>query len=253
VETRFLVDFMLGRLARWLLLLGYDTVYVSDGRRPDLDAVAQAVREGRVYVTRDTKVPAVSGARKVVLRDQQVERQLKQLFRELELKPDPARFFSRCSACNVPLVGVPRAEAIPKVPEKVRGLDTEFFRCPSCSKLYWRAVVRSWMRPRLDGLVRHPLYSTWAMTYHIETAARKLLAPYLEPDEEAVGAAVAVEHLAPAPVGAEIRVVGTVSRLRGRRLYCHLDVYWKSRKIGRASHLQVVMPRRRFESLVRDA
>lgn len=110
--------------------------------------------------------------------------------------------------------------------------------------------VRSWMRPHLDGLVRHPLYSTWAMAYHCEVAARKLLAPFLDPEEEAVGAGLVIEHLAPAPVGGEVRLVCIVSKIVRNRVYCHLDVYWKNRKIGRGSHLQVVMPRRRFEALV---
>jgi predicted thioesterase len=118
------------------------------------------------------------------------------------------------------------------------------------SRVEHYAKVRSWMRPHLDGLVRHPLYSTWAMAYHCEVAARKLLAPYLDPDEEAVGAGLVLEHLAPAPVGGEVRLVCILSRMKKNRLYTHLDVYWKNRKIGRGSHLQVVMPRRRFEALV---
>ena len=114
-----------------------------------------------------------------------------------------------------------------------------------------QARGRSWMRPRLEGRVRHPLYATWAMVYHMEVAARKLLAPYLERDEEAVGAGVVLEHLAAAPVGAFVRVVCTLSRIKKNKLYCHLDVFWKNRKIGRGSHLQVVMPRKRFEGLVK--
>lgn len=134
---RFLVDFMLGRLARWLLMLGYDTVYVSDGARPDMDAVDQAVREGRVFVTRDTRIPAVAGSKRVVLRDQKLEGQLRQLFSELGQRPDPARYFSRCTMCNLPTRPVERESVLDSVPEKVRSLDTSFFRCPKCSKLYW--------------------------------------------------------------------------------------------------------------------
>jgi len=113
------------------------------------------------------------------------------------------------------------------------------------------AKVRSWMRPRIGGTSRYPLYATWAMVYHLEMASRKVLDPFLDPQEEAVGAAVAVEHIAPVPVGSIVRVVCTVSRVRRTKIYCHLDVYWKNRKIGRASTLQVVMPRKRFEAIVR--
>jgi len=128
---------MLGRLARWLLLMGYDTAFVSRGETPDMDAVGQAAREGRVFLTRDTRIPEVRGARKVVLRGQQLEDQLRQLFKELGEKPDPALYFTRCSLCNVALKAVEKEAVLAEVPEKVKELDTPFFRCPRCAKLYW--------------------------------------------------------------------------------------------------------------------
>lgn len=128
---------MLGKLARWLLLLGYDTVYVSDGACEDMDAVAQAKEEGRVFVTRDTKIPEVAGVRKVVLRNQDLGGQLRRLLDELRERPDPGLFFSRCTLCNVPTKAVARDEVVGELPEKVKTLETRFFRCPSCSKLYW--------------------------------------------------------------------------------------------------------------------
>ncbi|MBI3548761.1 MAG: hypothetical protein HY078_06975 [Elusimicrobia bacterium] len=116
-----------------------------------------------------------------------------------------------------------------------------------------RARVRPWMRPRLEGLVRHRLYSTWAMAYHMETAARKLLAPALDPGEEAVGGGLRVRHLAPAPIGAVVRVVCRLAGVRRGRVRTRLDVYLKNHKIGEGEHLQVVMPRARFETLGRRA
>lgn len=111
-------------------------------------------------------------------------------------------------------------------------------------------VVRPWMKPSLEGLVRHRLYSTWAMVYHMETAARMLLAPYLEKNEEAVGAGVLVKHLRPVGINAHIRVACTLVRVSGSRVYTRLDVYHKNRKIGEGSHLQVVMSRTRFARLL---
>ena len=54
------------------------------------------------------------------------------------------------------------------------------------------ATVKPSMKPHLEGLVSHRLYATWAMVYHMETASRMLLAPYLEPEEEAVGGGILV-------------------------------------------------------------
>ena len=117
------------------------------------------------------------------------------------------------------------------------------------NRIELKVTVKPWMRPRLGGMVGHKLYATWAMVYHMEVAARRLLQPYLEDDEEAVGAGVVLEHLAPAPIGAEVRLVCIISRVKKNKIYCHLDAYWKTRKIGRGSHLQVVMSRRQFENL----
>jgi fluoroacetyl-CoA thioesterase len=114
------------------------------------------------------------------------------------------------------------------------------------------AVVKPSMKPHLEGLVRHRLYATWAMVYHMETASRMLLAPYLEPHEEAVGAAVLVKHLRPARVGAPLHVVCTLVRIRGTRVYTRLAVFSKNRKIGEGSVLQVVMSRAHFAKLVRE-
>ncbi|MBI3297587.1 MAG: hypothetical protein HYZ75_05455 [Elusimicrobia bacterium] len=114
-------------------------------------------------------------------------------------------------------------------------------------------LVETWMKPRLEGLVKHPLYSTWAMVYHMETVSRALLAPYLEPHEEAVGGAVLAKHLAPAGMRSRVRVTATLVRVRGSRVWTRLEAFCKNRKIGEGSHLQIVMPRERFARLLREA
>ena len=120
------------------------------------------------------------------------------------------------------------------------------------TKVELPAVVRPWMKPHLEGLVRHRLYSTWAMVYHMETAARMLLAPQLEDHEEAVGAGVLVKHLSPVAIKAHIRIVATLARVQGSKVYTRLEVFHKNRKIGEGSHLQVVMSRSRFAGLLRE-
>ncbi|MBI4376608.1 MAG: hypothetical protein HY549_09190 [Elusimicrobia bacterium] len=115
------------------------------------------------------------------------------------------------------------------------------------------ATVKPSMKPHLEGLVSHRLYATWAMVYHMETASRMLLAPYLENNEEAVGAGVLIKHLRPARVGAPLHVVATLVKIRGNRIYTRLAVYSKNRKIGEGSMLQVVMSRSRFARLLREA
>jgi predicted thioesterase len=115
------------------------------------------------------------------------------------------------------------------------------------------ATVKPSMKPHLEGLVSHRLYATWAMAYHMETASRMILVPYLESHEEAVGAGLLIKHLRPARVGAPLHVVCTLVRVRGSRIYTRLEVFSKNRKIGEGSVLQVVMSRGRFARLIREA
>ena len=114
------------------------------------------------------------------------------------------------------------------------------------------AKVEKHMRPHLEGLVKHPLYATWAMVYHMETAARMLLAPYLEESEEAVGGGLLIKHLRPARIGAPLHVSAKLVRVRGSRVFVRAEVNSRGRKLGEASIVQVVMSRSRFAKLLRE-
>jgi uncharacterized protein with PIN domain len=140
MEPRFLVDAMLGKLARWLAILGYDAKFAGVDGRSDLELLRQAQGEGRIFVTRDRRIPDVAGLRKVVVEAEDFEAQLRQLAEELALKPDPARLFTRCAYCNEPLSTLTREEALPLVPPKVRTLATPFWRCRLCGRLYWNGT-----------------------------------------------------------------------------------------------------------------
>jgi hypothetical protein len=139
-ELRFLADSMLGKLARWLIILGYDAAYAQGVGKSDLELLEQAHREGRVFLTRDTKIPEVEGLRKIVVRNQRFEEQLRQLKTELGLRMEPKRLFTRCTYCNEALEELARETALPLVPPLVRELKTPFFRCPKCRRMYWQGT-----------------------------------------------------------------------------------------------------------------
>jgi predicted thioesterase len=102
------------------------------------------------------------------------------------------------------------------------------------------------------GLV-HPVYSTWFMVKHMELASRKVILPFLEPDEEAVGHAVSVTHLAPAPVGATVTARARLSRIDGNQIVCAVEAHSGGVKIGEGTTVQVVLPaevlRERFRAI----
>ena len=137
---RFLADSMLGKLARWLILLGYDARYAGSDGRSDKNLQEEAAREGRVFLTRDTGIPEVDGLRMIVIRPQRFEDQLRLVFDALKLKARRDKLFSRCTYCNKELESVPRQQALPLMPPLVRGLDTPFHRCPSCARMYWNGT-----------------------------------------------------------------------------------------------------------------
>jgi len=106
------------------------------------------------------------------------------------------------------------------------------------------------------GLV-HSVYSTWFMVKHMELAARKVILPFLEPDEDAVGHAVSVTHLAPTPVGATVTARARLSRIDGNQIICAVEAHSGGVKIGEGTTVQVVLPaavlRERFRAIGADA
>lgn len=140
MEPRFLADSMLGKLSRWLVLLGYDARFAGTDGRSDLELLEQAHREGRVFLTRDRKIPVVRNLRMVVIREPHLEAQLLRVLKEMQLQPERKLLFTRCACCNAPLASLPRDEALSLVPPLVRTLETPFFRCPVCRRVYWNGT-----------------------------------------------------------------------------------------------------------------
>jgi uncharacterized protein len=153
VVVRFLADCNVGRLARWLRVLGYDAEY--EPRLPDSQVVARALAEGRVLLTRDVdmtrrRVVAGGTVRAVLLRDDRVEEQLRQVVDELGLAPGPA--LSRCLECNVALEPRPKSAVAALLPPYVRATQERFSQCPGCARVYWPGTHWTRMRERIAAL-----------------------------------------------------------------------------------------------------
>jgi uncharacterized protein with PIN domain len=128
---------MLGRLAKWLRLLGIDTVYA--GRLSDHQIAAIARAEGRVVLTRDREMTRRKGIRSLYVDSQVLDEQLVQIVGELglSLEGESERRPARCSVCNQPLVRVSRDEARSQVPPYVWQTQSLFHRCPKCERIFW--------------------------------------------------------------------------------------------------------------------
>ena len=150
-DPAFLADSMLGTLAKWLRILGYDTSY--DVRLDDNQLVRLARAEGRVLLTRDTGFLQRGGLQLVFIESQVLEEQLAQVIQACDLRTDNP--FTRCPVCNAELEAVPKYEAWGQVPPYVFQTQEQFSLCPQCNQFYWRGTHWQHMRDRLDTLVRH--------------------------------------------------------------------------------------------------
>jgi len=142
MDPRFVADAMLGRLAKWLRILGYDTLYNAALDDPALVRLARA--EGRILLTRDTGLAQRRGVRLVWIEREDLAGQLDQLGRELGLTAVAP--FTRCPVCNALLEPTPKYRAWGQVPTYVFATQNEFRRCPSCQRFYWRGT--HWERMR---------------------------------------------------------------------------------------------------------
>ena len=133
---RFVLDVHLGRLARYLRLAGFDTLY---DRAAGDDRLAELSRdEHRVLLTRDQGLLK----RRVVthgycVRSTAPSRQLAEVVSRFDLRR-LVRPFSRCTVCNGVLASAARSDVAAEVPERSREQFTEFLRCPTCRRIYWK-------------------------------------------------------------------------------------------------------------------
>ena len=139
---------MLGRLARWLRALGFDTVH--DERLSDHALVDLARSEQRVLLTRDRRLlRELRPAAALEIRDDVPLDQLRAVVTTLGLRA-PTELFLRCLLCNVPLVAASPEERGTLVPPASRELPGPVRRCPSCGRVYWQGSHVRRMRAALE-------------------------------------------------------------------------------------------------------
>jgi uncharacterized protein with PIN domain len=128
---RFLVDAMLGKLARWLRVLGWDTEYVKGKGAEEL--LEHARKEERVLLTRRQ---GLKDKCLIFIETETLEDQLSQLEGPYRVLTN-ARPFSRCLTCNAELVEVSKEDVKGKVPFFTYETQEHFYRCPSCGRIFW--------------------------------------------------------------------------------------------------------------------
>ena len=144
---RFAVDIMLGKLGKWLRVLGFDAASMLLDDRVRVDCL---LSEGIIPVTRREKFRDIEGVL-FIRNDHQIE-QLKELISSLSIGIDELRPFSRCSLCNADLLQIPRKAAFGAVPDYVFETSSDFRKCPECARVYWPGSHRQKMFDKLESV-----------------------------------------------------------------------------------------------------
>ena len=148
----FLVDCMLGKLAKWLKILGFDTVYFNKAEDDDLLALAR--REGRVLLSRDhALLGRAKGLATLLIETESWPDQVRQVLAHFGLT-DAVRATTRCLECNVPLKPLPKSEAANLVVPFVLENADSFARCPCCGRVYWPGTHFEAMRDQIEALLK---------------------------------------------------------------------------------------------------
>jgi hypothetical protein len=145
-----LVDAMLGRLARWLRLMGYDTAYWRDGS--DLALIRQARAESRLIVTRDHQLAGRRGICAILIASELLDGQILEVRAALgSLSPATPEPFTRCPECNGELHDLSHEDAHELVPAYVWHTQQVFRHCPGCGRVYWKGTHWPGLRSRLEN------------------------------------------------------------------------------------------------------
>jgi uncharacterized protein with PIN domain len=140
VNCAFVVDAMLGTVAKWLRILGYDTLFDPDLNDHQLVRLARA--EGRVLLTRDRALARRRGVRVLLVTSESLDEQMGQILADLDL--ESGHSFSRCPVCNEQLETIEPETARSRVPAYVAHTHETFRSCPACQRVYWRGT--HWQR-----------------------------------------------------------------------------------------------------------
>ena len=145
-ETTFVADVMVGKLARWLRVLGFDVLYSNKYQDDEIIRISDS--ENRLILTRDVQLASRRPASQCLfIKSDHYKEQIQQVIRSLNLNNFKA--FSRCLECNSPLEEVSKEAAFEKVPPFVYLTQERFARCPQCDRIYWRGTHTQEMRKQI--------------------------------------------------------------------------------------------------------
>lgn len=150
-DARFVADAMLGKLAKWLRVMGMDVVYDPDST--DAQLLRCAEREGRILLTRDRRLIRRRGpARRLYIESDYYHEQVRQVVQAIKWE-GTIQVFTRCIRCNAPLHTIAKQAVAERIPPYVYATQTALKHCAVCDRLYWGGTHRANMLRQLQAML----------------------------------------------------------------------------------------------------
>ena len=147
----FSADRTLGKLAKWLRILGFDTCYESGGR-----SLFEMLENERILLTRIKNLQHMSCDNRIIfIKSNCPEDQLKQVIKEVGITIEDLRPFSRCTLCNLQIVDIHKDSVIGRVPDYIWETHHAFSHCPRCEKIYWSGSHAKRSMERIEALFQN--------------------------------------------------------------------------------------------------
>ena len=149
---KFLCDQMLGTLAKWLRIYGFDTFFVNS-EMDDAKLLEITKKENRILITRDKKL--IQTARReniktIEVKTTDINEQISTILDDTET--NKTKVLSRCILCNTKVDEIKKEDVKGKIPERVFNNNEKFWFCKKCNKIYWKGTHYEKMFEKINNL-----------------------------------------------------------------------------------------------------
>ena len=149
---KFIADGMLGKLTRWLRMLGHNVKYSN--KLDDSQLIAIAKKERRILLTRDLELyqqATAKGVQAVYMEGQTEAERLAKIAQKFGVNLDIDMATSRCPKCNIRVKPISKEKVADKVEKTTFSYYNEFWQCPKCMQIYWQGAHWTRIRKTLEA------------------------------------------------------------------------------------------------------